>query len=306
MVAIDGHPIYVYTTDQPGAYVGTITLQGLDRPWSSSDKCLRLRVQYQPATSGRQAETLVQWSAVVDSASDRRIFGRLVEDATHGAGILAGTRDVSTVWLWYVTDDDIEEIEHERALRDMSGPVLFGVHVAGIAVDAGSTFGFSGDGQFTISPADWLSLREGLGYATPASVEQLISGSLTGTPIWKKVVDELAPARRLLELGEDRAALQVCYNLFDAIARNPYRATAWQSVLATTTLPAESGNVIAELLASHTQAINKLARHPSDQADGANGRDMLPMDHWEAELLSILSHLLLAGARRWLAQATPE
>lgn len=307
MTAVEADPIYLYTSDRPSAFVGTVAVTSVEGPWSGSDRAVRLRFGYQPATPAVRAATALLYElAQIELTSDKRQVGRLLEERIAGAdGAMAGRRPYAGVWLWYLSPEDVERVEGERFARGPSTVVLLSVRIDGVAADDEGAFGFRGEGQIKLGNEAWANLLTALGYTLPASVERIVGASLTTSPTWREAVEELKATRRLLAMGEDRAGLQEAYRHFDALARNPYRPASWREALAGSDLPRESVDMIAEMLAAHAQVLNKIARHPSDEPVGDVVRAMLPMDHWEAELLSAASHLLLAAARRWTSRERP-
>ena len=66
--------------------------------------------------------------------------------------------------MWSLAPDEIELIEAERAPNPAAERVLFNLDAQGIATVVQSTYGFSGDTQFSIATADWLGLLRVLGY----------------------------------------------------------------------------------------------------------------------------------------------
>jgi hypothetical protein len=64
-------------------------------------------------------------------------------------------------------------------------------------------------------------------------------------------------------------------------------------------MPPDKAGALRALLTAHATVLNKLGRHPSDDLTDGRDRQMLPLDHWEAELAVALSQLLLAAVERW-------
>lgn len=121
---------------------------------------------------------------------------------------------------------------------------------------------------------------------------------MTLAPSWAWADERIQVARRHLALGEDRQALSTAYALFDAISTNPYKS-AWTEALADPDISKEKADVIRALLQANAQALSKFGRHPSFGITDGRDRQMLPLDHWEAELLIALAQMLLAAAERW-------
>jgi hypothetical protein len=197
-----------------------------------------------------------------------------------------------------LTTDEIEMLEAERAPNAGAEAVVFNLEVTGVATIGPETWGFSGDTQFSLATAEWLSLLRSLGYGTPPSIRDLVGRSLTAAPSWTWAEEKMKEARRHLALGEDREALRTAYLLLDAISANPYKAQ-WDEVLGDPNVAREKADVLRALLQAQAQVLSKLGRHPSwDMSDGRD-RLMLPLDHWEAELSIALTQLVLAAADRW-------
>lgn len=152
--------------------------------------------------------------------------------------------------------------------------------------------------KFGLAAADWLSLLRDLGYATPPTLQGLAGQAMTLAPAWSAAEAKMREARRYLSLGEDRQALSAAYALLDTIAANPYKAD-WGQVLGDPELPAEKAEVLRRLLQAQASVLSKLGRHPAWHNTNPGDRQMLPVDHWEAELAIALSQLLLAAAERW-------
>ncbi len=278
--------------------LGSILLTAID--WQGSNYGgLRLGVEYRPPDTETEPRQLVELRPVVTSAwPTRRGYGRvrLESDPLDQRGFL-GPRTSNHVWVWALTDDEIEAIEAERAPNAAAEAVAFNLEVAGIASVGSKMWGFSGDAQFSLATSDWLSLLRSLGHITPPSLQDLAGQSMTLAPAWASAHEKFREARRHLALGEDREALAITYRLFDAIARNPFRAE-WSDVL-DAEMPPEKAKIVRDLLRANATALNKLGRHPADSLTDGRDRDMLTLDHWEAELLIAVSQLLLAAVERW-------
>lgn len=303
MAGVTTYPAHLYVRGFPelgGRPLGSLRLVSVDGP-QGGDGGLRLSVEYQPPADDLGPRRLVELTASVASAwPTRRIYGRIrqLPDPPGQQGLL-GSRSSTHSWIWSLAPDEIELIEAERAPNSAADRVLFNLDAQGIATVGQSTYGFSGDTQFSIATADWLGLLRALGYGVPPSLRRLAGDAMTLAPSWDVAEQKLREARRHLALGEDREALRTAYLLFDAVARNPYRQGAWDAPLVDPELSGEKAAVITDLLRSHATMLNKLGRHPSDQSTDGGDRQLLPLDHWEAELAIAIGQLLLAAGERW-------
>jgi hypothetical protein len=280
--------------------LGSILITGIDGPWSSGDGGLRMGIEYRPPKEETEQRRLVDLAPrIVSTWPTRRTYGRVrpVADMPGQEGLL-GKQTTTLWWLWSLTPDEVETIEGDRVPNAGAETLPFNLEVNGIAAVGSETWGFGGDVQFSLPTADWLGLLRSLGYTTPASLQDLAGQSLTLAPSWAWAHDKIQDARRHLALGEDREALRTAYVLFDAISPNPYKAK-WDEVLADPDLPAEKAAVIRALLHANANVLSKLGRHPSFDLTDGRDRQMLPLDHWEAELAIALSQLLLASVERW-------
>jgi hypothetical protein len=268
-------------------------------PWAA-DGGLRVAIEYQPPKDATDQRRLAELALTIVSVwPTRRPYGwvRPLSDMP-GGNVLLGEHAATFWWLWHLTADEIEVIERERAPNAAAETVSFNLEVHGVAVVGAETWGFGGDTQFSLATSDWLGLMRSLGYSTPPSVQDLAGQSLTLAPSWTWAQDKIQAARRHLALGEDREALRTAYVVFDAVARNPYKSK-WDEILADSAAPPDKVAAIRALLTSHATVLNKLGRHPSDDLTDGRDRQMLPLDHWEAELAVALSQLLLAAVERW-------
>ncbi|MDA8186158.1 MAG: hypothetical protein M0035_17325 [Actinomycetota bacterium] len=279
--------------------LGSVLITEIVGPWGA-DGGLRVGIEYQPPKDATDQRRLVELAPTIVSAwPTRRPCGwvRPLDDMP-GGQVLLGENTATFWWLWHLTADEIEAIERERSPSAVAETVSFNLEVHGVAVIGAETWGFGGDTQFSLATSDWLGLMRSLGYSTPPSLQDLAGQSLTLAPSWTWAQDKIQDARRHLALGEDREALRTVYVVFDAVARNPYKST-WDEVLADSAMPPDKVAAIRALLTSHAAVLNKLGRHPSDDLIDGRDRQMLPLDHWEAELAVALSQLLLAAVERW-------
>ncbi|HEY3546021.1 MAG TPA: hypothetical protein VGK17_07995 [Propionicimonas sp.] len=282
-----------------GRPLGNLRLTGVDGP-QGGDGGLRLSVEYQPPADDLGPRRLVALVPSIASAwPTRRTYGRvqMLPDPPGQVGPL-GPRSSTHAWVWSLAADEVELIEAERVPNAGAERVVFNLDVRGIAVVAEGTYGFAGDTQFSVATADWLALLRLLDYGVAPSLRGLAGDSMTLEASWGLAEQKLRDARRHLALGDDREALRTAYIIFDAMAANPFRST-WEAVLGDPALPAEKADVLRALLQAEASVLNKLGRHPAwELTDGAD-RQMLPLDHWEAELAIALAQLLLAAAFRW-------
>jgi hypothetical protein len=302
MAAISNNRLYLWPKGRPpgsNQTLGSVLMTEIVGPWAA-DGGLRVGIKYQPpkdATDQRRLAELVP--TIVSAWPTRRPYGwvRPLADMP-GGNVLLGEHAATFWWLWHLTADEIEVIERERAPNVAAETVTFNLEVHGVAVVGAETWGFGGDTQFSLATSDWLGLMRSLGYSTPPSVQDLAGQSLTLAPSWTWAQDKIQAARRHLALGEDREALRTAYVMFDAVARNPYKSK-WDEILAGSAMPPDKVAAIRGLLIAHATVLNKLGRHPSDEVTDGRDREMLPFDHWEAELVVALSQLLLAAVERW-------
>jgi hypothetical protein len=211
---------------------------------------------------------------------------------------MLGTQTTTFWWVWSLTSDEVETIERDRGPNAAAETLSFYLEVTGVATVGTETWGFGGEVQFSLATADWLALLRLLGHTTPPSLRELAGAPMTLAPSWDWAEDKMRDARRHLALGEDREALRTAYVLFDAVSANPYKAR-WDEVLDDQDLPVEKADAIRMLLKAHAQLLNKFGRHPSFDLSDGRDRQMLPLDHWEAELAIALAQLLLAAIERW-------
>ena len=283
----------------PNQPLGSLLITAID--WqSSNDGGLRMGIEYRPPETETEPRRLVDLTSIIASSlPTRRSYGRvrLMSDPLDQQGIL-GTRTTTHWWLWSLTPDEIEMIEAERSPNATAQAVVFYLDVAGVAMVGSETIGFRGDTQFSLATSDWVSLLRSLGYGMPPSPQGLAGQSLTLAPSWAWAEDKIKVARRHLALGEDRQALATAYSLFDAISTNPYKSV-WAEVLDNSDVPEEKADVIRALLKANAQALSMLGRHPSFDLTDGRDRQMLPLDHWEAELLIALAQMLLTAVERW-------
>lgn len=303
MAAIRTNPLYLWLKGQPAGSnrtLGSIFIKSLDQPWNSADGGLRLGIEYRPPEVAGAEGRLVNLAATILSTwPTRRPHGRVqpLADPAEQKGVL-GNHAVNVWWLWHVAPDEIEAIERDRAPNAGAETLSFNLELNGVASIDAETWGFGGETQFSLATSDWLGLLRSLGYGTPVSLQNLAGQSLIAAPSWAWAQEKIQAARRHLALGEDREALRTAYVLFDAVARNPYRAK-WDEILADSDMPTEKAEIIRAFLNAHATTLNKLGRHPSDDLTDGRDRRMLPLDHWEAELAVGISQLLLAAVERW-------
>ncbi len=298
MAAIEAQPLVLWLIDPPStgqASIGQFVLIRLDRAASNAERGLRLVIEYRPPAEGEPNRLVSLELGVRSVYSVPRTYGRVVLGGTRNRSL---SRDPNTwPWLWHLADEDIEAIERDRGAPGGATEVVFNLDVEGIAMLQDQPWGFFGSTQFRMATQTWLELIAILGYNTPPSVAALAAAALTGDASWARAEERLRDAWQHLQRGEDRQALTSAYLKFDQIVRNPYRA-AWGDALFAEDEPHEKADVVGALLKAHASILNKLGRHPSDEASPKE-RGMLPLDHWETELALALSQLLLTAAERW-------
>lgn len=277
---------------------GSFTMVEIAPDWG--DGALRLKVRYQPPEPAIRIMELVSLSASITTTDVSRAgLGRLLPTPDSPGHRQLGGRVREGWWEWRLSAGDAEQVERGRT--PTAQEVLIGLEVRGIAVADGRTRGFAAETQLGIVASDWVDLLARWGDGTPASLTDLAGRSLTDAPSWAAARHRVAVARRHLSLGEDAQALSSIYRLFDEVARNPYKH-AWDH-LARPDLPLEKQEAMAGLLRATASALNKLGRHPGDEITADGRRAMLPLDHWEAELLVAVGQVLLVGVDRWRALA---
>lgn len=303
MAAINTYPLHLWPRGLSAGSnqtLGSVLVTRIDGPGSNADGGLRVGIEYRPPKDETAQRRLVQVEAAITSAwPSRRTYGRIRSaGGPLGQEGLLGTQTTTFWWLWSLTPDEVETIERDRGPNAMAEVLSFNLELNGIATVGAETWGFGGDVQFSLATADWLALLRLLGYMTPPSLRDLAGASMTLAPSWAWAEGKIRDARRHLALGEDREALRTTYILFDAISTNPYKSR-WEEVLGDPDIPAEKADVIRSLLHAQAQVLNKLGRHPSSDLSDGRDRQMLPLDHWEAELTIALAQLLLAAVERW-------
>lgn len=296
------HPMHLYIRGMPelaGRTLGRLTLTSIGGP-TAGEWGLRLSAEYHPPVDDIGSRRLVEVGAAITSVwPTHRTYGRvrMLSNQPGRLGLLSPAPEPLT-FVWSLAADEIELVETERAAAAKAQSLTFNLDLSGIAVLADRTVGFEGTSQFSLSSADWLALLGALGYGTPPSLAGLVETAMTDGVSWRVAEDKLRPARRQLGMGEDREALRSAYLLLDAISPNPYKSD-WQEALEDPDMPPGKAAAIRGLLRAESHLLSALGRHPSWERSESGDREMLPLDHWEAELAVAVAQLLLAAAERW-------
>jgi hypothetical protein len=292
MIAIAAQPVPLFLIGQKdfaGNTAGTVAVVGLDHALGYGGP--QLVVQPSPGVRAAQEVRLVALAVeVTGNRPISRRYGRIIVEGQERPRFIAAP---AVRWLWLLTPEDLELIERDRASTP-GAPLALRLHLSGVVEIDHETWGFAGDTSLSISAGDWTGLLGALGYGIPPSLSEL-GGGATGHVSWAEAERRLARARAFLRTGEGAEALEAAYHAMESIVRDPYKTNVWDDVL--TDLPPEKAAAIRQFLCANGQYLSRLGRHPVDGTPG-QPRQLLPLDHWEAELAVAVTQILLTYALR--------
>lgn len=296
-IQTQSQPLYLRGQGEyPVQTVGNIRVTDLTEGWSG-DGGLRLSLEYEPLSEQVLDMRLLSLQAhIEDSRSTPRVYGRMVVAVGSEVPALGPNASRKWWWIWHLPPEEIERIEHVR--QATGARPTFRLVLSGYAQITYATWAIGSELPFSLSTDEWLGLIRSLGYESPPSVTGLVGATLASDPSWQDAEEAMRRARALLNRGEDHEAVASAYRAFDQVLANPYKA-AWTKRLISATVPPDKAKHLEVLLQKHTNVLSNLGRHPGGETDEDGNREMLPLDHWEAELLVATSQLLLAAVYRW-------
>jgi hypothetical protein len=230
------------------------------------------------------------------------MIGRVIIDDAGMLPIGASARSGPVSWLWELLVEDVERVEMARAAQP-NAPIFFLVEVHGIAklVEPSGRFDvvavWGETPLLSVEVSKWERLLQQLGYSVPPSHLGLAGPACLEHPSWREAMKRLDNARLHHRSGEDYDALRVCLSALEAVVSNPYKADSWKRRL--TSLPDQKAEGIAELLSGLATYCNKIGHHRS-LADRDDAGDLLvmPLDHWEADVVLGSAQFTLSYALR--------
>jgi hypothetical protein len=239
----------------------------------------------------------IEWPVVLDLSSEFERFTPLAVAfgvAGRPQGIAAYHRRVGQEGLlqWHLAPHELQSLEEQRAGRDLQ----IELQVTGLAMVAGreSPEMAQGDVFLRIPKSDWATLLEKLEYMPGRVVALPISHY--SSPNWEQTMIRLAGARRAVEVGEGHEAMRECLTVLEGLHSSPYNPKAWEGMFNVDPQKAEG---LEQLFSGVATYLNKVGHHRSrSERDEDDVLRQSRVEHYEAELLVAMTHLLLAYAAR--------
>lgn len=196
-------------------------------------------------------------------------------------------------WFWGLSIQDIFAIEAHRRGNDLQVALsLRGIYQD----DDGNIFHFFGRGSSTIAASEWNKVLEKYTMANNHAIP--VPPSLFNDQSWSSAVDRLKSARELLSRGETRFVLKACLDQLESYVTNPYARKNWEPVLDDSESAQRREGLIA-LFAGLSTYLNKVGHHRSQNEREVNsGLIEMPIDHYEAELSHLITHLAIVYLER--------
>jgi hypothetical protein len=197
-------------------------------------------------------------------------------------------------WIWWLSDLELERLEHARAGNDMSLTITG--HGLAVRQDNPTTvFPVKGEQHLPVLAIEWTQLLQYRPYI-PATWVQL---PLTSThwPDWPDTLKRLRTALDILARGESRLAVATCFDVFDELGSQLYVDDKWINAFAVDDQKAAG---LDALLTGFLKYLNKVGRHPKQgPLKGPDQRlARAEVDHYEAELTVAMALLLTAYIER--------
>lgn len=291
-------PLYLYRVhpSEGSGALASLTLRRLDVLPSGDGLQLDLDADWLGSGPGPEPRWLYATAQVWSRQHPTRRLGAVHLD-NYDLPDFAGNGRRSVSWDWFLPPDQLEQLERDRAPHS-SHAFALRLRVAGVLRLGDEVLGVGGETSIDLSAAEWSGLLPRLGYATAPGVSTLAAGIAAGRhPSWREAEEQLAPARRALHAGEERAALAAAFTEFERLVARPYLAGEWDDAIVD--MPTAKRKEFAKLLAAHAGLISRVGRHLSaDETTATADRVELPLDYWEAELLLAASQLFLTFALR--------
>ena len=193
----------------------------------------------------------------------------------------------------------IAAIEARRQGRDLQ--VSFSVE--GIYKETeGEIFSFFGSNLTNIPLSEWEKVLHKYTMANNIAIQ--VPPSLFNDQSWSIATDKLKNVNQLLYRGESRAALEECLSLIEGYVTNPYARDNWDKCINQDEYSQRREGLIS-LFSGISTFINKVGHHRSKkERDENNQLIFMPLDHYEAEIIQLMTHLVLVYLERLKASGT--
>jgi hypothetical protein len=197
-------------------------------------------------------------------------------------------------WLWKLAPEDVERIEAARAPQP-AAPVYLTITVNGSVQLHDGVYGFAGSGSLTIATSEWEALLASLGYTLRPSQLGTVGVATRESSAWHDAERRLEQARRHLRAGHDYDALDSCLSELESLVTQPYADQSWKPLV--DGMPDQKSSGITRWLGGFATYLNKVGHHKDRSERSPDGDlQLMPLDHWEAELAVAAAHVVLAYA----------
>ncbi len=197
-------------------------------------------------------------------------------------------------WIWVLTPEDVERIEQARALQ-LAAPITLGIAVSGsVQLREGGVYAFQSSGaSLTIATSDWDTLLKSLGYTLGPSHLGVIVTATRESAAWREAETRLEQARRHLRAGKTYDALDACLCELESVVTAPYTEQSWKALV--DAMPEQKGASLARWFSAFATCLNRVGHHRDrTERDAQGDLPLMPLDHWEAELMVSSAHFVLA------------
>lgn len=200
-------------------------------------------------------------------------------------------------WTWGLLAQDISAIEAYRQGRELQ--VSFSLN--GIYKDDGGIASFVGSSLTTIATSEWYKVLDKYTLAHNAAIQ--VPPSLFSDTSWSIAADKLKHVNQLLWRGETRQALEECFSQIEGYVTNPYNEKNWDNCIDEDENSQRRVGLIS-MFSGISTFLNKVGRHRSKNERENDQLVLMPMDHYEAEIMQLMTHLVVVYLERLKASGT--
>jgi len=204
-------------------------------------------------------------------------------------------------WTWGLLAQDISAIEAHRRENELQ--VCFSLN--GIYKEnEREIYSFFGSSLTTIALSEWYKVLDKYTIAHNAAIQ--VPQSLFNDQSWSTAADKLKNVNHLLWRGETRSALEECLSLIEGYVTNPYDRKEWDKCIDKDEHTQRRDGLIS-LFSGISTFLNKVGHHRSKHERDENDQLILmPLDHYEAEIMQLITHLVVVYLERLRASGTLE
>lgn len=201
-------------------------------------------------------------------------------------------------WTWGLLAQDIAAIEAYRQDRELQ--VSFSLN--GVYENARGVSSFYGSSLTTIALSEWYKVLDKYTIAYNAAIQ--VPPSLFNDHSWSIATEKLKNVNHLLWRGETRQALKECLSLIEGYVTNPYDRNNWDKCIDEGEFSQRRVGLIS-LFSGISTFLNKVGHHRSkDERDVSDQLIFMPLDHYEAEIMQLMTQLVVVYLERLKASGT--